>query len=493
MGFLAIDLGTQSIRVAIVDLNGHITHISQISHDVDTPRPGWAQQMPEKWWDLTKKVIKQTVLKFKGDVNEIEGISTCGQMHGPVGIDHHGNITTQWTQIWMDKRSETVCEEIRANHDESALARITGNPITTGWPGIKIKYIKENEREIYQNTEKFLVPKDFINFKLTGEIATDHSEASGTYVYDANEEKYSKKMADVIDIDLNKLAPIHESYDVIGTLKSDIAKELGLYEELPVIAGGGDFIVSLLGLGLVDNSTAVDMTGTSTLFVVYKDKPLIHPSIQNLRHVIGGWVPFTMIDCGGLAMKWCKDFLNSTNKASFSYEEMISLANEAEIGSEGLLFYPYMLGERRRENTMAQGAFYNITLSHQVKHFCRSVMEGVALTLGKDVENFKKLGIDLKQVYCLGGATRNHLLYQIKANVTNLPQLMTDQPESSLRGCGILAAYALGKIKDFGQIPSISPSSVIEPENSAVSQYKLIQKEYNRMYDHLLGYWQEKM
>lgn len=492
MSFLAIDLGTQSIRAAIVDLNGHVTHVSQISHEVDTPRPGWAQQMPEKWWDLTKKVIKQTILNYNGDINEIEGICTCGQMHGPVGIDPKGNITTEWTQIWMDKRSESVCEEIRANYDESKLASITGNPITTGWPGIKIKWIKENQREVYKNTEKFLVPKDFINFKLTGKMATDHSEASGTFLYDAREEKYSKKMADVIDIDLNKLAPIYESHDIIGMLTSEIAKELGLPEELPVIAGGGDFIVSLLGLGLVDSSTAVDMTGTSTLFVVYKDTPLIDPTIQNLRHVIGGWVPFTMLDCGGLAMKWCKDFLNSTSKVSFSYKEMIQLASEAEIGSERLLFYPYMLGERRRENIMARGAFYNITLSHQLKHFCRSIMEGVALTLGKDVENFKNLGIDLKQVYCLGGATRNRLLYQIKANVTNLPQFMTDQPESSLRGCGLLAAYGLGKIKEFGQKITIAPSSVIEPDEFAVSQYKSIQKEYNRMYDHLLGYWQGK-
>jgi len=489
MSILAIDLGTQSIRAAIVDLKGQVNYISQISHDVDTPYPGWAQQMPEKWWDLTRKVIKQTVLKFKGNINEIEGICTCGQMHGPVGIDHLGNITTKWTQIWMDKRSESACQEIRKNHDESTLAKITGNPITTGWPGIKIKWIKTNQRDVYEQTETFLVPKDFINFKLTGNVATDHSEASGTYVYDANEEKYSKKMADVIDIDLNKLAPIHESHDIIGTLRTDIAKELGLPEELPVIAGGGDFIVSLLGLGLVDSSTAVDMTGTSTLFVVYKDTPLIDPTIQNLRHVIGGWVPFTMLDCGGLAMKWCKDFLNSTTKANFSYEEMIHIASEAEIGSEGLLFYPYMLGERRRENIMARGAFYNITLSHQVKHFCRAIMEGVALTLGKDVEKFKKLGIDLKQVYCLGGATRNHLLYQIKANVTNLPQLITDQPESSLRGCGLLAGYGLGKMHEFGRKDELDISFVIEPEESTASQYKSIQKEYNRMYDHLLGYW----
>lgn len=494
MSFLAIDLGTQSIRAAIVDKNGQVKSLSQISQDIDSPRPGWAQQMPELWWNLTKQVIKQTLNHYKqrNKVDDLKGICTCGQMHGPVGIDQNGKTTTKWTQIWMDKRSENICEMIRTNYDETKLAKITGNPITTGWPGVKIRWIKENQREIYEKTNYFLVPKDFINFKLTGIAATDHSEASGTYLYDANEERYSKKLEDVLDIELEKFAPIHEAYDIIGTLKNDIAQELGLSHELQVVAGGGDFIVSLLGIGLVDSSTAVDMTGTSTLFVVHKDNPLIDLAIQNLRHVIGGWISFTMLDCGGLAMKWCKDFLNSTNKVNFSYEEMIQLASRAPIGSDGLLFYPYFLGERRRDNVLAQGAFLNLVLTHQAKHFCRSIMEGVAFALGKDVIRFRELGVNLKQVYCLGGAIRNHLLYQIKANVTNLSQIIMNQPESSLSGCGILTAYGLGLIEDFFQDKIIKPSQIYKPDDIAVQKYQKIQREFNRMYDHMLGYWYEK-
>ena len=490
MSFLAIDLGTQSIRAAIVDNSGQVRFLSQISQNVDSPRPGWAQQMPELWWNLTKQVIKQTISQHKkiNSINDIEGICVCGQMHGPVGIDQNGQITTKWAQIWMDKRSEDICKIIRTNYDETKLAKISGNPITTGWPGVKVRWIKENQRAIYETTKYFLVPKDFINYKLTGIAATDHSEASGTYLYDINEERYSKKLEDVLDIDLEKFAPIHEAYDIIGTLKKDMVQELGLTYELPVIAGGGDFIVSLLGIGLVDTSTAVDMTGTSTLFVVHKNKPLIDPAIQNLHHVIGGWIPFTILDCGGLAMKWCKDFLNSANKVDLSYEEIIQFAKESQIGSDGLLFYPYLLGERRKENISARGAFYNLTLTHQVKDFCRSIMEGVALAIGKDVIHLNDLGINLKKVYCLGGATRNHLLYQIKANVTNLPQLITNQPESSLSGCGILTAYALGKIENFLQEKNIKPSQIFYPEDGAVRQYQKIQKEYNRMYDHMLGY-----
>jgi xylulokinase len=494
MSFLAIDLGTQSIRAAVVDKKGQIKTLSQMSQEVDSPYPGWAQQMPEMWWKLTKEVIKQAVQQYKkkSKIDEIEGICTCGQMHGPVGIDQNGNITTKWTQIWMDKRSETICNMIRNNYDETKLVKISGNPITTGWPGVKIRWIKENQKEIYEATKYFLVPKDFINYKLTGIAATDHSEASGTYLYDVNEERYSKTMEQVLNIDLKKFAPIHESYDIIGTLKSDIAQELGLPVELPVIAGGGDFIVSLLGIGLVDSSTAVDMTGTSTLLVVYKDKPIMDPAIQNLRHVIGGWIPFTMLDCGGLAIKWCKDMLNSTKNVNLSYEEIIELANQAPIGSEGLLFYPYLLGERRKDNVSARGAFFNLSLTHQAKHFCRSIMEGVALALSRDIACFKNLGVDIKKVVCLGGATRNTFLYELKTNVTNLPHYITDQPESSLSGCGILTAYALGKIDNFEENMVIHPSLIIEPEDYKVLKYNKIQNEFNRMYEHMLGYWDKK-
>jgi sugar (pentulose or hexulose) kinase len=184
--------------------------------------------------------------------------------------------------------------------------------------------------------------------------------------------------------------------------------------------------------------------------------------------------------------------LNSTKNVNLSYEEIIELANQAPIGSEGLLFYPYLLGERRKDNVSARGAFFNLSLTHQAKHFCRSIMEGVALALSRDIACFKNLGVDIKKVVCLGGATRNTFLYELKTNVTNLPHYITDQPESSLSGCGILTAYALGKIDNFEENMVIHPSLIIEPEDYKVLKYNKIQNEFNRMYEHMLGYWDKK-
>jgi xylulokinase len=491
MNILAIDLGTQSIRAAIVNKDGKILAVTQLQQEVFSPFPGWAQQKPQLWWELTKQAIQDLLKKSKIDVDSIQGISTCGQMHGPVGIDEGGEITTEWTQIWMDKRCENICDIIKKEHDESDLANITGNPITTGWPGVKVRWIKDNQPVIYEKTKFFLVPKDFINYQLTGIAATDPSEASGTYLYDFNTNNYNKHMAKVLDVDINKFAPISESYETIGFVREEISKELGIPANIPVVAGGGDFIVSLLGLGFVGEGSAVDMTGTSTLFVVHKDKPIVHPLVQNLRHVIEGWVPFTMLDTGGLSMKWCKDFLSSTGKGEISYEKMISMAEKIPVGSNGLLFYPYMLGERRKENAMARGCYYGLTLNHKAAHLARSVMEGVALAIGKDVQNFRDLGVDIRQVYCIGGATRNRLLYQIKADVMQISQILTDEPEASLRGSGLLAAYGLGLIKDITKTAKIEDSKkiIIEPNKSAAEEYAKLLEEFKRMYNHMIGYW----
>ncbi|MBD3254680.1 MAG: hypothetical protein GF383_06285, partial [Candidatus Lokiarchaeota archaeon] len=315
--------------------------------------------------------------------------------------------------------------------------------------------------------------------------------ASGTYLYDYEREEYSSQMAEVLDIDIDKFAPIKNSYEPIGKIQKEIAEKLNLPLDIPVIAGGGDFIVSLLGLGLVGEGSAVDMTGTSTLFVVQKEEPIIHPLVQNLKHVIKGWVPFTMLDTGGLSMKWCKDFLDSVAKVSISYEIMIQMAEKVPIGSEGLLFYPYMLGERRKENILAKGCFFGLSLNHEACHMARSVMEGVALALGKDLQNFKDLGVNIDKVYCVGGATRNKLLYKIKADVMNLPQILAGEPESSLRGCGLLAAYGLGLINDLNSVAKLDDlnTQVISPDVDAHAEYEKILEEFKKMYNFLLGYW----
>jgi xylulokinase len=492
MYILAVDLGTQSVRAAVVSTDGAIVGIAQLPHDVDSPRIGWAQQRPDKWWESAVRAIRQVTETTGVAPGDVACVVSCGQMHGPVGVDGGGNVVTEWTQLWCDKRCEPQCDRIREASDVDELAAVTANRPTPGWVGIKVRWILDNQPEVYRRSRWFLVPKDFINYRLCGAAATDPSEASGTYLWDAVSDRYSPEMAERLGLDLAKFAPVSPAHAIVGGLTAAAAAQTGLLSGTPVVCGGGDFLVSLLGLGMTGEGSAADITGTSTLFVVHRKDPVVHPFIQNLRHVAGGWVPFFMLDSGGIAMKWCRDLLSSTGKGGVTYEEMIELAEAVDVGSDGLTFYPYLFGERRKENTRARGAFFGISHGHGAAHFARAVMEGVALSVGMNAGLMRELGIELRRVICAGGGTRNRLLSEIKANVLGVPLEITDEPESTVRGAGLLGAYATGLVGDLDEAARALASGgrvTVEPREAETTRYRELQERFNGVYNHLLGFY----
>ena len=343
---IAIDIGTQSTRASVINQDGTILLIEQIMHDLVRPFPNWAQQNPDSWWNETCHAIKEVLKKTNVNLSAIAVVATCGQMHGPVGIDEDGNTTTPWVQLWCDKRCDEQCQDLLAKNDQNELQKISGNLVYPSWQGIKVRWHKEHETDSYNRTRWFLVPKDFINYRLTGVAATDPSEASCSYLYDWHTDHYSQELADIVGVDLKKFAPIYRSQDVIGEVTEEAAGQTGLPIGIPVVAGGGDFPVSMLGFGIVGEGVTADVTGTSTLVAAHTAKPLLNPVIQNCRHVVDGWIPFTILDCGGLSMKWCKDLVSSLNGKEVSYNDLINLAVKAPAGSDGLLLSPFMLGER---------------------------------------------------------------------------------------------------------------------------------------------------
>ncbi|MBN1573216.1 MAG: hypothetical protein JW984_08485 [Deltaproteobacteria bacterium] len=494
MYILSVDLGTQSIRAAVVSKDGEIKGIRQIPHDVRSPRAGWAEQRPDSWWENARDAIRGVLEETGVSPKSIAGVVSCGQMHGPVGIDGDGRVTTEWTQLWSDKRCEDQCVRVRENHDVGELAAITGNQPTAGWVAMKVGWIKEHRPDIYKKSRWFLVPKDFINFRLTNTAATDPSEASGTYLWDAKRDVYSGEMAEILGLDLEKFAPVISAHEISGTVTDSAAEETGLISGTPVICGGGDFLVSLLGLGLTGEGDAVDITGTSTLFVVKRREPIAHPFVQNLRHVAGGWAPFFMLDSGGIAMKWCRDLLSSAGNGEVDYDEMIDMARGVPPGSGGLIFYPYLFGERRRENTGAMGAFFGITHEHLASHFARAVMEGTALSIGMNLDIFKRVGIEVGRVVCAGGGTKNDLLLEIKANVFGIPLEVSDEPESTIIGSALLGGYGVGLIDDIGdaakRIYKKCKKRKIRPNRSAAARYREIQGRFNRVYDKMVGFYE---
>ena len=487
---IAIDVGTQSTRAAVVTQDGTIVGIAQILHDTDSPEPGWAQQNPDQWWRETCRATRQVLNETGINLDGIAAVATCGQMHGPVGVDDRGDVTTEWVQLWCDKRCAPQVEEIRRNCDEARLMTLAGNPLNPAWPGIKIRWEKENHPQAYDRTRWYLVPKDFINYRLTGVAAADPSEQSCTYVRDCSRQEYSKELAEVIGVDLDKFAPVHPSHEVIGEVTEEASKLTGICPGTPVVAGGGDFPVSMLGFGIVGEGVTADITGTRSLLAAHSEKPLIDPGIQNCRHVVDGWIPFTILDCGGVSMKWCRDLMSSVG-GELEYDDLLRLAREVPAGSDGLVFYSYMRGERRSENVNDRGAYFGITLDHKAGHFIRAVMEGVALSIGKDVALFRKLGLDVGKILSVGGGTRNELWNQIRANVLQEPLEIADEPEAGIKGAALLGAAGAGLVDNLVEaaVARRKTARIINPDKAASEIYEQAQDQFNRIYDHMLGFW----
>jgi xylulokinase len=214
--------------------------------------------------------------------------------------------------------------------------------------------------------------------------------------------------------------------------------------------------------------------------------------VQNLRHVVDGWIPFTILDCGGLSMKWCQDLIRSARGSEVSFEQLIDMAAAVPEGSDGLVFYPYMLGERRRENTSARGGYLGLTLNHTAAHFVRAVMEGVALALGRDVALFRRLGLEVDKILCVGGGARNRLWNQIKADVVQTPLELPDEPEAGLKGAALLGAAGAGLIDDVAAVAQErrTAGKVVSPRPESARRYQAALGEFTRLYDHMLGFWQ---
>lgn len=499
---LAIDVGTQSTRVALIGEDGAIVHIVQSPHDVDTPEPGWAQQSPDLWWS---EVCKNSQELWSGGAvtargilpSQVAAICCCGQMHGMVGVGASGSVTTPMSQLWCDKRCRVQCSDFKTRFDEQAIAQTTANPVVPSWTALKIRWFAENTPAAYEAARWFLVPKDFINYRLTGVAATDPSEASGSYIWDWQKDDYSPEIAGYVGVDIQKFAPSYASHAVIGRVTDEAARLTGILSGTPVVAGGGDFPVSMLGFGIVGEGIANDTTGTSSCFAVHSPKPLIHPLVFNLRHVTDGWIPFKLTDSGGIAGAWLRQVLASAcgldenDKSAYSYERMIQLAEQVPAGSDGLFFYPYLMGERRLENTTARGAFLGATLNHKAPHFARAVLEGVAMSMASDFRLFTRLGVDMKRLLSVGGGTRNRLWNQMKADMTGLPVELAAEPEAGLKGCALLAAAGVELIDDLEA--EARKRCIVEkkiepiPANRAVYDQSLDQ--FQRIYDRLLGFW----
>ncbi|MFO1036092.1 MAG: FGGY family carbohydrate kinase [Geminicoccaceae bacterium] len=479
VALLAVDVGTGSVRAALVDTAGAILAFAQREHEQHTPRPDWSEQSPATWWAGAIACIRQ-VREAVPDA-DVAAVAVCGQMHGTVPLDAEGEVLLDRVQLWNDKRAAGLCRSFAERADAASLAERAANPPAPAWIGFKLAWIKANQPDVYARTAVVLTPKDFIVQRLTGVAATDPSEASGSFLVDASTGFYDEELAASLNVDLDKMPRILASEAVVGAVTPEAAGLTGLTVDTPVVAGGGDFIVALLGSGVDRPGTGSDITGTSTLISGIAERPVHAAGVMNLCAATGGWVPFAILDAGGDAVRWAR---RAIAQPDATFETIEAEAAAVPPGCEGLLFLPYLNGERLGAHGNARAQFFGITARHGRGHFLRAVLEGVAFASARNLGTMAAAGASFERLVAAGGGAKSRLWLEIKASIYGVPLTVPEETESGILGCAALAGIGCGLWPDAVTATSalVRHGDPVSPQADLVDRYRRLGTVFDDLY-----------
>ncbi len=431
---IGVDIGTSGTKTVLFDEFGNKIRSKTVEYPMYQPKNGWAEQDPQDWYNAVYETLKYV----SNGVDNICGIGLSGQMHGLVMLDKDSNVIRP-SIIWCDQRTGKECEEITSLVGKERLIEITANPALTGFTASKILWVRNNEPENYAKCAKILLPKDYIRYRLTGEFATEVSDASGMQLLDVPNRCWSDEILEKLNIDKSLLAPVYESTVVTGKVRG-----IGILEGVPVVGGAGDNAAAAVGSGVVTSGKAFTTIGTSGVVYAHTDTPVIDKAgrvhtfccaVPNKWHVMG------VTQGAGLSLKWFR-----TNFApELSYKQIDEIAAEVEIGANRLLFLPYLMGERTPHlDPNARGMFFGISAIHEKKHFIRAVLEGVTYSLRDCLEVLSDMGIPLADMVAVGGGGTSAVWRQMLSSTFNLPVKTIEATEGPALGVAILAGVGTG-------------------------------------------------
>lgn len=420
---IGIDIGTSGTKAALFDIDGNVIKSSTAEYGMSQPYNGWAEQDPQDWWNAVQKTLADIW------TDGVAGIGLSGQMHGLVMLDEKNEVIRP-AIIWCDQRTAAECDEITDIIGRKRLIDITANPAMTGFTASKIMWVKKHEPENYAKCRHILLPKDYIRFKLTGEFATDVSDAGGMQLLDIKNRCWSDEVAEKLGIDTDMLPKVYESTEITGYCKG-----------VSVAAGGGDNACAAVGCGIVRSGKAFTTIGTSGVVYVHTDKPMTDPDgrIHTFCAAVPGkWHVMGVTQAAGLSLKWFRENF----AAELSYREIDERVNKIPIGSERLLYLPYLMGERTPHiDPFARGVFFGISAMHRKEHFMRAVMEGVAFSLRDCFEVLKENNIVINEMAVVGGGSRSAVWGEMLSGVYNMSVRPLDS-EGAAFGAAILAGVA---------------------------------------------------
>lgn len=486
--YLAIDVGTGGLRSALVDRQGHILAFAHREHEQIVPRFGWSEQRPADWWTGTQETIRAVLAKVDNAANRIAAICTCGQMHGTVLIDDDGRVTRDAAPLWNDKRTAPQVTAFSDRVHQDAYLDISANMPATAWPAFKLRWIAENDPEAMARTTTVLMPKDWINFCLTGQRAQDVTEASLSFLMDWRSRDWSQTLCDLAGVDRALLPPLRNPSEVLGTLTHQAAQTLGLAPATPVLVGAGDYPMALIGSGVIGSGMGSDVTGTSTIITLMHDAPVIDPAISNVLSAGGDWGAMTLLDAGGDAVRWARRAFHENAR---SYAEVTADAERAATGSKALFFLPYLSGERLAPSSRAQ--FFGLTAAHGLPELHRAVLEGVAFSVRQRLDALQGGHGRPERIMAASGGAKNTLWLRIKASMYGVPYLVPSELECGVVGAAMLMSVANGDNADLptaaGRMVHFEKEIAPDPEWSEI--YDRMMPIYSRLYDSAQGFYKD--
>jgi xylulokinase len=445
--FLGIDTSTTATKALLMDERGEVVGVAAAEYPFETPYPLWSEQDPALWWDATVKSIRKVLADTGLSGDQIQGVGLTGQMHGLVILDKNGEVLRP-SILWNDQRTGAQCDQIRARLGKEKLIQITGNDALTGFTAPKILWVHDQEPEIYAKIAHILLPKDYVRYKLTGEFAMDRAGGSGTILFDLRQRTWSTEVLEALEINPTWLPPTFEGTEVTGVISKKTAEATGLKAGTPVMGGGGDQAAAAVGTGAVEAGIISISLGTSGVVFATMDTPAIEPGgrLHAFCHSVPGKWHFmgVMLSAAG-SLRWHRD----TFAPGEDYGDLVAKAADIPAGSDGLIFLPYLTGERTPyPDPLARGAFIGLTVRHALPHMTRAVLEGVSFGLRDIFELIKNAGLEnINQVRVTGGGARSPLWRQILADILNVELVTLSSEEGAAFGAALLAATGAGTFK----------------------------------------------
>ena len=499
---LGIDLGTSGTRSVLFNPDGEVIAAKSAEYPLSQPQNGWAEQDPQDWWEAAIATISHVVRQSGVDPRQIAALGISGQMHGLVMLDEKGQVLRP-SIIWADQRTGEECEDITRLVGKDRLIEITANPALTGFTASKIMWVKKHQPDIYKKTRRILLPKDYLRYKLTGDFATEVSDASGMQLLDVPGRQWSQEVLDKLGIARELLARVYESPEVTGHVSEEASRLTGLSQSTLVVGGAGDNAAAAVGTGTVQDGRAFTTVGTSGVIFAHSSKIAIDPKGRVHTFccaVPGAWHVMGVMQSAGLSKRWIRDTLCQVEIAQAeklgidSYDLVDALAAKSPVGSNRLIYLPYLMGERTPHlDPDCRGVFFGLSAMHQRDDLIRAVMEGVSFGLRDSLEILDNMGVKADKMLLTGGGAKSAFWRQLLADVYARPLSLINSPEGPALGVAILAGVGAGVYKSVESACDalVRPSDAIRPDMGKAAAYQRFHRLYQQLYPALKQSWQE--